>query len=132
MVSIWLNPPQPRADEPIHFTVGLASPQDGTPLLDAEILVTMQSTAVAEPIVAPATTAQSVNRLFYETDMSVPVAGQYRTLFHISGPDGTGDLDLVVDVREPSPVNWLYVGLGGIGVVLLFGWLRARRASATG
>lgn len=131
VVSVWLNPPQPRAGEPLHFTVGLAAPQDGAPILDAAILVTMRATPEADPITAPATTEQSINRLFYETDMEVPVAGQYETLFQISGPAGTGDLDLAVEVREPSPVNWLYVGLGGLALVVLGGLWRARRAKGT-
>ncbi len=29
--SVWVNPPDPRANETIHFTVGLASPVDDKP-----------------------------------------------------------------------------------------------------
>jgi len=127
MVSVWLNPPQPWAGEPLHFTVGLATPEDGAPVLDAEILVTMQTALDQPPVVAPATTEQSINRLFYETDMEVPQAGQYDTLISIRGPAGSGELNLVVDVGEPSSINWLIIGLGGLVLVLAGAWWRARR-----
>lgn len=128
IVSVWLNPPQPRAGEPLHFTVGLAAPEDRSPVLDADVLVTMTAMAVPEPIVAPATTDQSINRLFYETDMEVPVSGPYAVRFEVSGPLGAGELELDVTVGEAGGVSWLWVGLGGLGLMLVLGWLRARRA----
>jgi hypothetical protein len=129
LVSVWLNPPQPRAGEPLHFTVGLAAPVSRAPVLDAEILVTMQSPAFPAPIVAPATTDQSINRLFYETDMEVPSAGEYATLIQVQGPEGSGDIELTVDVLEPSGINWLWVGLGGLALVLVGGWVLSRRTA---
>lgn len=130
IVSVWLNPPQPRAGEPLHYTVGLAAPEDRSPILDAEVLVTMTPTPAGSPIRAMATTEQSINRLFYETDMEVPAAGQYEALFEINGPQGAGQISLAVDVNPAGGVNWLWVGLGGLGLVLLLGWLRARRMPA--
>ena len=60
-VSVWVNPPEPEALEPIHFTVGLAAPGDGSPVLDAHIQVEMRAQGgEGTAVVAPATTEQSV------------------------------------------------------------------------
>lgn len=128
IASVWVNPPDPRALEPIHFTVGLASPADGSPVLDADIQVTMRDHSSGETTVtAPATTEQSINRLFYETDMEVPAAGEYETEFQIRGAEGEGTVSLLVKVQDPSRVNWLVIGLAGLGLVVIIGWWRSRQ-----
>jgi hypothetical protein len=126
--SIWVNPPDPRAKEVIHFTVGLASPEDGSPVLDADILVVMRHADSGETAAtAPATTEQSVNKLFYETDIEVPVEGDYEVEFQVSGTEGEGTVSLTLEVKESSRVNWLVIGFAGLGIVLVFGWWRSRR-----
>ena len=127
--SVWVNPPDPRAQERIHFTIGLASPDDGSPVLDADIQVTMQEQSSGETVVrAPATTEQSVNKLFYETDIEVPAAGEYETEFHIRGTEGEGTVSLLMEVQAPTKVNWLMIGLAGLGLVVVIGWWRSRQA----
>ena len=129
-VSVWLNPPDPWATEPIHFTVGVAAPGDGRPVLDAQILVDMIALSDQSLVAsAPATTENSVNKLFYETDLEVMEAGTYETVFHISGPEGEGVLKVEIDVRSPSKVNWLFLGLAGLVIILILGWWRSRRAA---
>lgn len=126
--SIWVNPPDPRAKETIHFTIGLASPDDSSPVLDADIQVAMRFLESGEiAATAPATTEQSVNRLFYETDIEVPTEGEYEVEFQISGTDGEGNIVLVVEVKPSSNVNWGVIGLAGLGLVLVLGWWRSRR-----
>jgi len=127
--SIWVNPPDPEALKPIHFTVGLAAPGDGSPVLDAAIQVEMRvQGGEGEAVIAPATTDQSVNKLFYETDMTVAEPGLYETTFFIRGPDGEGVIPLVVEVRPAAKINWLILGIAGLGLVVLFGWLFSRRS----
>jgi hypothetical protein len=131
IVSVWVNPPDSRALEPIHFTVGLASPSDGGPVLDAVVLVTMRELGGGEAVVtAPATTEQSINKLFYETDLEVAEAGDYEVEFQIAGADGEGMVSLLVEVKAPSGVNWLVIGLAGLGLVVVFGWWRSRRVQS--
>lgn len=131
IVSIWVNPPEPRAAEAIHFTVGLADPQNESPILDADIAVLMRfaedETIAAE---ARATTDQSINKLFYETDIEVPAQGAYTAAFQISGPRGEGVVVLPVDVRPASRINWLAVGFAGLALVLVGGYWRSRRAAS--
>jgi hypothetical protein len=76
---------------------------------------------------APATTEQSVNKLFYETDLEVPAAGDYEVEFHIRGAEGEATVSLVVEVQAPSRVNWLVIGLAGLGLVVVIGWWRSRQ-----
>jgi hypothetical protein len=126
--SIWVNPPDPRANETIHFTVGLASPEDSSPVLDADIQVVMRLAGREEIAAsAAATTEKSVNRLFYETDIEVAEVGDYEVDFQITGADGGGTITLNVDVQPESGVNWLLIGFAGLGLVLLLGWWRSRR-----
>ncbi|MDX1417377.1 MAG: hypothetical protein R3293_24445 [Candidatus Promineifilaceae bacterium] len=127
-VSVWLNPPDPRIGEPIHYTVGVAAPADGQPVLDTQIWVEMRILSDGSLITsAPATTDQSVNRLFYETDMKVEEPGLYATTFHIVGPAGEGDLVVDVEVGSQARINWLFPGLFGILIIVVFGWWRSRR-----
>lgn len=126
--SVWVNPPDPRAKEPIHFTVGLASPVDSSPVLDADIQVIMLEKSSGEmAVTAPATTEQSINKLFYETDLEVAAAGDYEAEFYIRGAEGEGMVSTLVAVKAPSSVNWLVIGLAGLGVVVVLGWWRSRQ-----
>lgn len=128
-VSVWLNPPDPRATEAIHFTVGVAAPDDRQPVLDAQIMVEMRiksdGTLVAT---APATTDQSVNKLFYETDLEVQTPDLYEIIFHVRGTEGAGTLMVDVDVGSPSGINWLVLGLIGLALVIILGWWRSHRS----
>lgn len=126
-VSVWVNPPQPRVDEPVHFTVGVSSLADGNPVLDAEVLVEMQLMGTETAVTAPATTAQSTNKLFYETDLDVESVGTYNTSINIQGEQGQGDISISVLVAEANPINWLWVGLFGLGFALIFVYFQARR-----
>ncbi|MFN2135765.1 MAG: hypothetical protein ACK2UK_07420 [Candidatus Promineifilaceae bacterium] len=131
MVSVWVNPPQPRAGAPVHFTVGVAAPGDGAPVLDAQILITMaQTEQTASPIASSATTEQSINRLFYETDLDIEQPGLYATTIAVSGPAGSGELALDLEVLPPARFNWFWLGLAGLAFVLLLGiWQRRRTPS---
>jgi hypothetical protein len=130
-LSVWVNPPQPRSGEPLHFTVGLADPEDGAPILDADILITMESSMEdLPPITAEATTEQSVNRLFYETDIEVEQSGSYLVTVSATGVEGEGRVPIELNVDPPSGVNWFLLGLMGLLLVLVLGWWQARRGRA--
>jgi len=127
--SVWLNPPDPRATEAIHFTVGVASPVNREPVLDAQIMVEMRIKSDGSLVAsAPATTDQSVNKLFYETDLEVQDPDLYETTFYVSGSEGEGTLTVDVDVGEPSRINWLVLGLLGLALVIILGWWRSHRS----
>ena len=132
-LSVWVNPPQPRAGDAVHFTVGVGAAEDGAPVLDAQILITMQAVAQDAPAVsALATTEQSVNKLFYETDLNILRPGLYLTTVEVAGPEGEGALSVEIDVLAPSPVNWFLLGLVGLALVLALGWWRKHRSRPHG
>lgn len=128
-VSVWVNPPQPLSGQPTHFTVGIADQVDEAPVLDAAVTVTVRSlddaTAVFE---APATTAQSANKLFYETDLDLDTVGIYAATVAVAGAAGTGNTTFELQVLPPSRVNWLLIGLGAFGLVVVWIVWRSRRS----
>lgn len=129
LLSVWVNPPQPRIGEPLHFTVGVADPHDRAPVLDAQILIIMQGKGLAlPPVSAEATTEQSINRLFYETDLNLEQSGPYQATVAVTGPEGEGEISFELEVDVPSGVNWFLLGLVGMVLVLIIGWWRARGA----
>ena len=89
------------------------------------------STSLNTSITAAATTAQSTNKLFYETDLDVESIGTYNTTINIQGVQGQGDISISVLVAEANPINWLWVGLLGLGVALIFVYFQARRQTVT-
>jgi hypothetical protein len=129
IVSVWVNPPQPRTQELTHFTVGLAEPQNRAAVLDAQVIVTMKLLdSDLESVSSPATTEQSINKLFYETDLELSDPGRYLTSIDVRGPEGQGQVSLELEVKPPSPFNWFLIGLGGIVIVMVLGWLRTRHS----
>ncbi len=127
-VSVWVNPPQPRSNQPTHFTVGLADQFDEAPVLDAAVMVTVRSLGDATAVVeAPATTAQSANKLFYETDLDLDTTGIYAATVAVTGTEGAGSTTFELQVLPPSRVNWLLIGLGAFGLVVVWIVWRSRR-----
>jgi hypothetical protein len=129
VVSVWVNPPQPRSQELTHFTVGLAEPQNRAAVLDAQVMVTMKLLdSDLEALSSPATTEQSINKLFYETDLELSDPGRYLTSIDVIGSEGKGQVSLEIEVKPPPPFNWFLIGLGAIVIVLVLGWLRSRNS----
>ena len=128
-ISVWVNPPDPRVDKPVHYTVGLASPKDNSPILDANVFIKMQALSDnAIAYTASATTDQSINKLYYEADLDVDRAGVFKTIFTIKGPAGEGEVAIETVVKEQSRINWLIWGFAGLALVLIFGVWRSQSA----
>lgn len=126
-ISVWVNPPEPQINEPVHFTVGLSSPVDNAPILDADVSIEMKAKGPGRSdYFSPATTEQSVNKLFYEADLEIQEAGTYETVVTINGPAGYGEIRFETILGEKSKINWLIWGLLGLGLVLIFGLWRSR------
>jgi hypothetical protein len=117
-LTIWMNPPQARPGETIHITVG-ALAEDDSPLLDAVIIVQMTDAASGVVVITkPATTEQSINKLFYETDFPAPDQGLYEISVAMTRGDVSGQAAFQTEIKATRNVNWLVVGLVGMGVVL--------------
>jgi hypothetical protein len=117
-LTVWMNPPQAQPGETIHITVG-ALAEDDSPLLDAELLVEMTDVASGDIFITkPATTEQSTNKLFYETDFAAPNAGLYEISVTMTRETVSGQVAFQTEVKETRSVNWLVIGLVGVGVIL--------------
>lgn len=117
-LTVWMNPPQARPGETIHITVG-ALAEDDSPLLDAVMVVQMTNAASGAIVITkPATTEQSINKLFYETDFPAPDEGLYEISVAMTRGDVSGQVTFQTEIKATRNINWLVVGLVGMGVVL--------------
>jgi hypothetical protein len=130
-LTVWMNPPQAQPEETIHITVG-ALAEDDSPLLDAAIDVRLTAVATGETILTQAaTTEQSTNKLFYETDFPAPEEeGLYEISVLMTRGDVAGQVAFQTEVKTVREINWLSIGLVGMGVILAGAlFLASRRVS---
>ena len=118
VVSVWVNPPAPRANQTLHMTVGIAG-SDQSPVLDAVVQITIFVAGSDELVVsAPATTEQSVNRLFYETDFPHIEPGFYDVVVRVAGAGNSGEVTFPMEMKHAGGISWVVAGLVGIGVIV--------------
>lgn len=123
VVSVWTAPNVPQAGQDLHVTVGVGSEALGaTPVLDAQVSIAVYAEDGRLVASAPATTDQSVNKLFYEADLPGLAAGNYRFVVTVSGATGSGDVEFSLAI-QPSASRMPYLiagivllGLGGTAV----------------
>lgn len=128
-LTAWLNPPQPQAGKTMHITIGLSEPPDDAPMLDAAIAVQITAVATNQLILTTqATTAQSINRLFYETDFTLADVGDYVVTMVVTAPGGEGTAVFPMTVNPARDANWLLIGLLALVVVTLGSLYRNRTA----
>jgi len=116
-VSAWTSPTRLEAGRPGHVTVSVAGEADA-PVLDAEVLVQIESGEGDEIMSVPATTAQSANKLFYEADMILPEIGRYWMTIRINGWQGSGEVTFPIEVRPVASTNWFLLGFIVLGLVI--------------
>ena len=127
LVTVWMNPPQAKTNETIHITVGVADGETATAVLDANVTITVFDTTTGEQILTtPATTEQSVNKLFYETDFVIDQIGQHEIQVTLTKAGSSGQTSFVTDIEAGQRINWLWVGLIGIALIAVFTLWRAR------
>ncbi|MEZ4592167.1 MAG: hypothetical protein R3D55_13645 [Chloroflexota bacterium] len=120
LVSVWVNPPTVQTGQVIHVTVGIAAEGTGEPVLDAVVDVQIVDAAGQTVATAVATTEQSVNRLFYEADLSTLPVGVYEMQVMVAGRAGSGDVAFALPVTPRLVWPWV---VGALLVVVLMVWL---------
>jgi hypothetical protein len=118
-VSVWNNPPTARAGQTLHVTVGIGRISTGEPVLDAAVSVTIVDESGESLTAAAATTAQSVNRLFYEADLDGVPIGTYEMQIEVTGSEGSGMLAFPLAVEPASLWPWLVGAVVAVGVTWL-------------
>jgi hypothetical protein len=116
-VSVWTSPARLEANNSGHITVSVADEADA-PVLDAAVLVQLQSLETDEIMSVPATTAQSTNKLFYEADMILPEVGRYSMTIQVNGTEGSGEITFPVEVQPAGNTSWFLVGFIVLGLAI--------------
>ena len=130
-LTVWMNPPQAQPGETIHITVG-ALAEDDSPLLDVVMVVEMTNVANGAVVInKPATTEQSTNKLFYETDFPAPDEGKYEISVAMTRGDVSGQVAFQTEVKTTRNINWLVIGLVGIAAILAATMFLASRSVNT-
>ena len=131
-LTIWLNPPQPRVGETVHVTVGVLGLNDEA-VLDAAVTVRVIDADGNTVIDTAATTEQSVNKLFYETDFVLETAVSHQLITTLHKDETIGSVAFTVDIAEAKPrLNYLWIGLVALLFILLIGlWKNSRKSSSS-
>ena len=128
-LTVWLNPPQPQAGETIHITVGVLGENDEA-VLDAAVSVQAIDANGNIVIDIAATTEQSVNKLFYETDFVLETAVSHQIITTLHTDNTIGDVAFTITIAEAKPrLNYLWIGLAALLLIVPIGLWQNRRKS---
>lgn len=130
-LSVWTSPEPPKAEQPLHLTVGLAQPgtgrEAGAPVLDAAVTISLaRQIDTPATLRVDATRSNSANRLFYEADVTLPEPGSWAVSVSVDGPNGAGSASFEIGIAEAGGTNWLLWGGGGVLVIALIFLLAGR------
>ncbi len=128
-VTVWAAPDRIEAGRTLHFTVAIVRPEDNRPVLDGEVWVTVGKEGEPTAVLSgPATTEQSVNKLFYEVDFTAPdEVGRYWVETAVRGDAGSGDVSFVITLEPARGGNLFLFGLAALVVVTAVGLYWSRR-----
>ena len=131
-VTVWVAPNEVEAGKTLHFTVAVVESENNDMILDADVGIDVFAAGSTTPVLSgPATTEQSVNKLFYEADFpQAPESGVYTVVTTVNGRLGTGDVSFDFEILPAKPtINWLVIGIGGLVVVMVIGFLLSKRSA---
>lgn len=128
-VTVWAAPDRVEAGKTLHFTVAVIQPEDSRPVLDGQVWVTVGAEGTTTAVLSgPATTEQSVNKLFYEVDFTAPAeAGRYWVETAVRGDAGSGQVSFIIDVKPARDNNLFLFGLAALLVLTAGGLYWSRR-----
>jgi hypothetical protein len=97
-------------------------------VLDAEVQLVAEPLGQQHPpITGKATHEAGANILLYHANMELPSADTWKITIRIVGAEGHGNTDFFLQVEPASLRNWWGLGIGGIGILLVFSWFVWRR-----
>lgn len=124
LLSAWTDPDPWRVDE-AHVIVGVSDPATQEPIV-SDVIVRVRLQSIADPSIVLEQIAgtDNVNRLFYAAEFNHQITeGRWRVFVSASGDMGEGEeIDFEIEAEPARGFNWLWVGIGGMGVVVV-GWL---------
>ena len=128
-LSIWTDPDPLRADQ-THIVVAVLEPETQEPIVTGvEVMVQLRSLADGT-VRTQAAVTDNTNRLLYAAEFTDHVSpGRWEASVLVSGERGVGDpVTFEVEIGPARRVNWLWVGVGGLGAALVVWLLSAGRA----
>jgi hypothetical protein len=121
---VWTKPDPIRIGR-AHFTVGVFSRPAGSaqdePVLDADVELALVSKAGGNGWQGRASREASVNKLYYEADVTIPAEGEWQVTVRISGPSGGGSAEFNLIAVEAG-INWMLVGGAAVAIVASGWW----------
>lgn len=137
-ISVWTSP-EPVREGTLHVTVSVAEPgeegerQAGPPVLDATVdLLLIPPEGTMDAVSAEATTEQSANKLFYEADMQLPAAGEWRAHIDVQGEEGSGQAAFDLAVQPVQNSSLLLPGGAALLVIAAFFFFYSARRRGHG
>lgn len=122
LVSVWTGPARVGA---LDVSVAVMRPDDGTAVLDAEIVLAAQRRS-APAITVPARVGAGGNRLFYYADLPLTEAGSWNVTVAARGRQGEGVTSFTLEVKPRVPWMWFLLGAAGVSIIAVLGWCRFR------
>jgi len=132
-LSIWTDPDPLRADE-AHVVVAVLDPATQEFIVgDATVTVRLESAADPTQVVSVVAGTDSTNQLLYAAELNDRVTpGRWRATVSAAGARGASEeVAFEVDIEPARGFNWLWVGLGGLGVALVLWVVASLRAGPT-
>jgi hypothetical protein len=136
LISVWTDPDPLREDE-THVVVAVMDPITRAPLVtDHAVSVRLDDLSGEHPpVTRPSLSSNSANQLLYVVEFNDLVrAGQWQATIIVDGPQGTAaDVTFPLEITATRGFNWMWLGIGGLGIAVV-AWLllSARPAAAPG
>lgn len=131
-ITVWTSPDPARVGE-IHIALAVTAAEDASPVLDAEVLVTLTLDDAKKQISVPATIDNSENKFLYEAIADVRQDGIYEVALLITGNDGAiGEASFEFEVESASRISWYLIAMVIIILAVLIYWVWIRRTQDEG
>ncbi len=134
LLSAWTDPDPLRADE-THVVVAVIDPANQEPIVTG-VEVSVAMTSLADPTQQVIETAgtDKVNQLLYAAEFNDMVSeGRWRVDLSVDGERGAGDgVGFEVEVGPARTFNWLWIGVGGVGLIVVIWMAGSMRDNSAG
>jgi hypothetical protein len=119
-LSIWTDPDPLRADE-AHVVVAVLDPQTQEFIVtDVTVTVRLESATDPAQVVTVVAGTDSANQLLYAAEFNDRLTpGRWRVVVSAAGARGaSNEVSFEVDIEPARGFNWLWIGIGGLGLMV--------------
>ncbi|MGE5620142.1 MAG: hypothetical protein ACM3US_12900 [Sphingomonadaceae bacterium] len=130
LLTVFTSPSPARVGI-VDVSVLIQRPGSDEAVLDGHVVVTAQPVGGAGAGASySATHEQATNKLYYATNVDLPVEGRWRIEVRAFGPEGEGSVEFEVEATRESLLDrpLLLIGLMAIPLVAVAWWLARGRS----